>query len=133
MPCQVRPARPRDGVVRMAAEEMLILLQQERTHPEVIHAGQRLASGQSCNPVIGGQMGQNFHDYSRSRPPSVDPRHVAPTTIAAALRIPQTRAPAKGFQAGPGWRLGRNMQSPLIKSGLLFILPSRRCRPPAAG
>ena len=33
------------------AEEVLILLQEERTH-RVAHASQCLASGQSCNPVI---------------------------------------------------------------------------------
>ena len=92
-----RPARPRDGVVRMAAEEMLILLQQERTH-RVIHAGQRLASGQSCNPVIGGQMGQNFSRLFAIASLCGSRRNL---TIAAALRIPQTRA-SKGFQAGPG-------------------------------
>ena len=59
---RVRPSRPgrlRGRVVRMAAEEVLILLQQERTH-RVAHASQCPAGGQSCNPVISGQMSQDF-------------------------------------------------------------------------
>ncbi|MNH39964.1 hypothetical protein D3C79_1012080 [compost metagenome] len=47
------------GIIRMAAEEMLILLEQERIH-RVADPGQCLAGGQPCHPVIGGQMGQNF-------------------------------------------------------------------------
>ena len=56
------------GVVRMAAEEVLILLQQERTH-RVAHASQCLASGQSCNPVICGQMSQDFFTTVHDRLP----------------------------------------------------------------
>ncbi|AHE48370.1 hypothetical protein AH4AK4_0886 [Aeromonas hydrophila 4AK4] len=44
-------------VIGMTAEEMLILLQQKRTH-RMADTGQSLASGQSCNPVICGQMSQ---------------------------------------------------------------------------
>jgi hypothetical protein len=52
----------------MAAEEVLILLQQERTH-RVAHASQCLASGQSCNPVICGQMSQDFFTTVHDRLP----------------------------------------------------------------
>ena len=67
MPYVSGRAGPGDFVAGSSAwrrEEVLILLQQERTH-RVAHASQCLAGGQSCNPVICGQMSRDFfHDCS---------------------------------------------------------------------